>query len=272
MDPISIIGVLFGVTIVLAAAVMEGVHLDALIAPTALMIIGGGTLGATLACYSLDEMKSFLSGLREIVKKQEMTVEDVYRTLGDVALVARREGVLALENKVESLQHPLLKRGVRLMIDGTDPALLKDMMLTDLLMREEKLKVHASIMQTAGGFAPCMGIIGTVLGLFHVLGNLSNPDDLGPAIAVAFLATLYGIGFANLVLLPLGKKLQYVAKELTHLGSMITEGVLSIQAGDNPRLVQEKLLSFIDHEKWDELLGEKTSGAKEGAAAKTATA
>ena len=107
-----------------------------------------------------------------------------------------------------------------------------------------------------------MGIIGTVLGLVHVLGNLSNPDHLGPAIAVAFLATRYGSGFANLIFLPLGKKLKYVAKQVMHIGSMITEGVLAIQAGDNPRLVQEKLLSFIEHEKWEELTGEKATVGK----------
>jgi chemotaxis protein MotA len=266
MDPISFIGIVIGLFMVLGGAILEGLHLDALIAPTAFMIVVGGTAGATLTCYSLDEVKAFIRDIMAPFKKSEMTAEEVYRTLGEIATVARREGVLALESRVEQIHHPLLKRGIRLMIDGTDPALLKDMLLTDLLLVEEKLKTHASVYQTAGGFAPCMGIIGTVLGLVHVMGNLSNPDSLGPAIAVAFMATLYGVGVANIVALPLCKKLQFIAKEETHLGTMITEGVLSIQAGDIPRLVQEKLLSFIEHEKWEELTGEKA------AVGKTATA
>jgi chemotaxis protein MotA len=257
MDPISLIGIVFGIFMVLFAAVVEGLHLGSLMSPTAFMIISGGTTGATIACYSMEEIKSFIGGVGAAFKKPSMTVEEIYKILGEIATVARREGVLALESRAEQISHPLLKRGIRLMIDGTDPALLKDMMLTDLLMSEEKLKMHASVCATAGGFAPCMGIIGTVLGLVHVLGNLSNPDELGPAIAVAFLATLYGIGFANLIFLPLGKKIQFVAKQVMHIGSMITEGVLAIQAGDNPRLVQEKLLSFIEHEKWDALTSEK---------------
>ncbi len=262
MDPTTLIGITFGVFIVLFAAVLEGVHLEALVEPTAFLIIAGGTAGATMACYSFDEIKSSIGGIGAAFKKPPMSVEEIYKILGEVAIVARREGVLALESRATQITHPLLKRGLRLMIDGTDPALLKDMMLTDLLMSEEKLKTHAGVCSTAGGFAPCMGIIGTVLGLIHVLGNLSNPDDLGAGIAVAFLATLYGIGAANLIFLPLGKKLQFVSKQVMHIGSMITEGVLAIQAGDNPRLVQEKLLSFIERDKWEELTGEKAAVGK----------
>jgi chemotaxis protein MotA len=262
MDPISFIGIVVGVFMVLGGAIIEGLHVEALIAPTAFMIVVGGTIGATMTCYSLDEIKAFIRDIMAPFKKPEMTDEEIYRTLGEIATVARREGVLALESRVEQIHQPLLKRGIRLMIDGTDPALLKDMLLTDLLLSEEKMKTHASVYQTAGGFSPCMGIIGTVLGLVHVMGNLSDPDGLGPAIAVAFMATLYGVGTANLVMLPLCKKLQFNAKEEAHLGSMITEGILAIQAGDNPRLVQEKLLSFIEREKWEDLTNEKAAVGK----------
>jgi len=133
---------------------------------------------------------------------------------------------------------------------------------SELVTMDEKAKTQAGILQSAGGFAPTMGIIGTVIGLVNVLGSLSNPDDLGPLIATAFLATLYGIASANILFLPLGKKLLYVTKQDTQMGLLIIEGLISIQSGDNPRMVQEKLLSLIDESEWDLLRARQTAAAK----------
>jgi len=262
MDPISIVAIVFGIGSILMAAILEGTSIGSLIAPTAFMIIAGGTLGATMACFSLSEVLGLLSTLPKIVKKPSCTPEDVYLAFGEMATLARREGLLVLEHHEVNVNSPLLKRGIRLLVDGVEAGALKDILIEQIVTQESKIKTHASILAAAGGFAPTMGIIGTVLGLVMVLGNLSNADELGPAIAVAFLATLYGISSANLIFLPLGKKLAYTAKIEATLGLMIVEGVLSIQAGDNPRMVQEKLLSLIDEKRWPLLQAQQAADVK----------
>jgi len=263
MDPISVIGILLGFTAVLGGALMEGTHLSALVAPTAAIIIAGGTTGATITCYSFGEVLALLSTLKLVVLKSTCSVGELFTTFGELATLARRDGLLVLENHPIKINNVMLKRGIKLLVDGTEPSLLKDLLITELTTVETKLKSQASILATAGGFAPTMGIIGTVMGLIHVLGNLSDPSKLGPAISVAFLATLYGIGLANLILLPLGKKLTFVAKEETQMGLIIIEGLIAIQSGDNPRVVQEKLLSFIDEKDWDELRSRQVKAQKE---------
>lgn len=250
MDPISLLAIVFAVASILSAALIEGTKLSALMAPTAMMIITGGTLGATATCYSLEELLKLFSTFPRVLKKPSCTPIDIYEAFGEMANLARREGLLVLEHHPIKVDSPLLKRGIRLLVDGMEAGALKDILIEQIVTEEQKMKVQASILATAGGFAPTMGIIGTVLGLVMVLGNLENADELGPSIAVAFLATLYGISSANLLFLPLGKKMQFVAKIEATLGLMIVEGVLSIQAGDNPRMVQEKLMSLIDSSKW----------------------
>ena len=245
--------ILFGVVGILAAALLEGGHLSALVAPTALMIIVTGSIGATCACYSLKEVLGIFSVTVKAFKKPSIEMSEIFDFFGQVATVARRDGLLALESYPIKVDNVLLKRGIRLLVDGTDPHLLKDLLVTQLAMAEQKTKFYAGMWGGAGGFAPTMGIIGTVLGLVHVLGNLSDAAKLGPAISVAFLATLYGIGGANLICLPIGKKLGNVAKAETQIGLIIIEGIVSIQVGDNPRMVQEKLLSYIDEKQWDAL-------------------
>jgi chemotaxis protein MotA len=136
------------------------------------------------------------------------------------------------------------------------------MFISEIVTQEAKAKMQASIYQTAGGFAPTMGIIGTVMGLVHVLGNLSDPDSLGHSIAGAFLATLYGIAVANLLFLPLAKKLQYRAHQEVEIGMMIVEALVSIQSGDSPRMVQEKLISLIEQEKREHLPTYQKAGAE----------
>jgi chemotaxis protein MotA len=253
MDPITIIGIVGGLIAVLASAMWEGTKLGALLNPSAALIILGGTTGATMACYSFAELKMLFGSLKLIIAKSSADVGDIFSTFGELATLARRDGLLVLENYPIKINSPILKRGIKLLVDGTEPNLLKDLLSTELATLEQKIKGQAGVFQTAGGFSPTMGIIGTVMGLVNVLGNLEDPGELGPAISVAFLATLYGIGFANLVLLPLGKKLTFVAKQETQAGLLIIEGLIAIQSGDNPRVVQEKLLSFIDEKDWEPL-------------------
>ena len=242
MDPISIIGIVLAVVACLVCALWEGTSPLALINLPAMVIIAGGTTGATITCFTTEELRKLFSSIRNAFIKRPYTIEDIFETFGELATLARRDGLLVLEHHPINIDSTLLKRGVRLVVDGTEPNLLKELLGGELATSEEKAKMQASILAAAGGFAPTMGIIGTVMGLVNVLGSLENPDELGPLIAGAFLATLYGIASANIFFLPLGKKLSFVAKEDTQAGLLIIEGLISIQSGDNPRMVQEKLL------------------------------
>jgi chemotaxis protein MotA len=245
MDPITIIGILGGFSAILLSAVLEGTHLGALFHPAAMLLIAGGTLGATSACFSMSEMLGLIKSTMETIKKPSSHPKELFEAFSEMATVARREGVLALEQLSTRYSNDFLRRGIQLLVDGTSPELLKDILTSALATEETKLKTQASIYAAAGGFAPTMGIIGTVIGLVHVLGNLSEPEKLGHSIAGAFLATLYGIGLANLVLLPLGKKIGFRAHQEVELGFIAIEGLISIQSGDNPRTVQQKILALI---------------------------
>jgi chemotaxis protein MotA len=240
----------------------EGTHLTALLSPTAGLIIIGGTGGATVACYSIREVKELVSATRQAFKKPPVDMMQVIDVFVELATLVRREGLLMLENYPIKIQHPMLKRGLQLMVDGTEPTMLKDMLATQIAVAEHEAKTMASIWQTAGGFAPTMGIIGTVMGLVHVLGNLENPAALGPAISVAFLATLYGISTANLVFLPLAKKMGFVAKQNAQVSELVVEGITSIQTGENPRIIEERLLSYLDDHQC-KLVRAKRAAAKE---------
>ncbi len=253
MDPISIIGIVGAIIAILVSAMWEGTSPLALVNFPAALIITGGTLGATCTCFTMEEVVSLFSTIKYAFVKRGYTIEQIFETFGELATLARRDGLLVLEHHPIDIDSVLLKRGVRLVVDGTEPNLLKELLTGELATMEEKFKSQASILAAAGGFAPTMGIIGTVMGLVNVLGSLENPDELGPLIATAFLATLYGIFSANVIFLPLGKKLAFYAKEETQMGLMIIEGLISIQSGDNPRMVQEKLLSLVDEGKWDML-------------------
>jgi len=159
---------------------------------------------------------------------------------------ARREGLLYLENRLPEMDDPFLKKGLQLVIDGTDPELVKNILDVEIYTIEERHHVGSSIFEVAGGYAPTMGIIGTVMGLVHVLGSISSPETLGPAIAVAFMATLYGVGSANVLWLPLATKLQNISKKEILVKQLMMEGVVSLQAGYNPVLIRERLVAYLN--------------------------
>jgi chemotaxis protein MotA len=174
--------------------------------------------------------------------------EDVSQTikmLVGFAERARREGLLALEDEAKDVDDVFLKKGIQLAIDGTDPELVRDIMQTDIAFLGTRHHAGSSFFATMGGFAPTLGVIGTVSGLVHMLANLSDPGSMGPSIAAAFIATLYGVSSANLVFLPLSNKLKHVSAEEVQVREIVMEGILSIQSGDNPRIVEEKLKAFL---------------------------
>ena len=226
--------------------ILEGGNFAQLINISALVLILGGTLGATMVSFSLEEMMA----LPKLIGKAFGGKEDDPTKVIDqiVALVekARREGLLTLQNEVKNLDDEFLIRGIELVVDGTDPHAVRSILETDIAFMEKRHRSGAGVLETAGGYAPTMGIIGTVMGLVNVLSHLNEgTEKLGGAIANAFLATFYGIFSANVFFLPLGGKLKAKSANELLRREMILEGVLSLQAGESPRIVREKLEVFL---------------------------
>jgi len=245
VDLSSIIGLVLGFAMLLIAYVEEGGQLSALVQPTAAMIVFGGTIGAVMTSFTLNDLKQVGKLFQIVFKEKKYEVNELITILCSFAEKARREGLLSLERETANIDDEFLRQGIQLVVDGTDPALVRDILETQIEFTDQRHKIGADIFESAGGYSPTMGIIGTVLGLVMVLGNLTNPDELGPSIAVAFIATLYGVAFANLAWLPIGHKLKLKSKQERFMKEIALEGVLSIQAGDNPGIVREKLRAFL---------------------------
>ena len=247
MEISTLIGLIGGIGFLIGAFVMEGGSPMALLILTAGMIVFGGTFGALCVAFPLESVLSLGKHMASTFKKVERKSPQLIEALVQLAETARREGLLALESMIEGEKgyDPMLKRGIQLVVDGTDPEFVKNLLELEVKMHDKKANEGVELLAAVGGFLPTMGVIGTVMGLVSVLSNLSNPDELGGKVAVAFVATLYGVGFANLVALPMSVKLKGKAAVEKMERLLIIEGVLSIQAGENPRLIEEKLKAFL---------------------------
>jgi len=245
VDLATILGLVLGIGAVLVSVIMEGGHLSSLVNPSAAVIVFVGTFGATMASVSLKQitglpkvtMQAFISRLPDPRAGIELLV--------DLAQKARREGVLSLERELQSMDDEFIRKGIQLVVDGSDPEVVRETMETEIAAMQERHSDGAGVFKTMGGFAPTLGIIGTVMGLIHMLGQLSEPGSMGPAIAAAFIATLYGVSSANLVYLPLAAKLQARSKAETLIREMVLEGILSLQAGGSPRALEDRLKAYL---------------------------
>jgi chemotaxis protein MotA len=245
MKAASAIGIGIAIAAILVAGMMEGVSPPALININAAIIVFGGTAGAIFAGVG---MRRFMLVPKLYVKAFTTEAADLavrVRTLVNFAERARKDGLLALEEDIESIDDAFTKKGMQLVVDGTDPDLLRDILDAEIDAMAARHKQGYSVFEKAGSLAPTIGVLGTVVSLVHVLGNLSAPETLGPMIAGAFLATLYGVGSANVVFLPVFYTLQMQSQAEVEERSLVVEGILAIQSGDNPRVVQEKLLSYV---------------------------
>jgi len=248
MDLTTLIGLLLGFGSLLGAFALEGGSMGMLLVETAAIIVFGGTFGATIISFTTEELKKIPYFLKTVFQEKNVDYASVLDSLVDTADKARREGLLSLESQLDAIENQFMSRGLQLVIDGTDPDLTRSMLEMEIEAFETGEKVGHEIFMTMGGFGPTMGIIGTVMGMVNVLANLSNPDELGPQIAVAFLATLYGIFSANILWIPFGTKIKVKTGRDVLLMEMILEGILSIQAGENPRVIREKLMTFLPAE------------------------
>jgi chemotaxis protein MotA len=245
MKASSAIGLVIGCLGIAMGATMEGSQVMAVLNPSAMLIVLVGTLGATITGTSFESIKAIPKLFKKAFSPDVLDLNARVTELVRYAEQARRDGLLALDEQLAGIEDPYTRKGLQLVVDGTDPELVADVLEAE---NDAMRKRHAWATQPfekAGGYAPTMGIIGTVFGLVHVLSNLSKPETLGPSISAAFIATLIGISSANVVYLPIAARLKQLSQQELHFRSMTLEGILAIQAGDNPRVVQEKLTAYI---------------------------
>jgi chemotaxis protein MotA len=241
----TVIGIVIGLGLVMVGFILEGGSPVMLVALSPAVIVFGGTIGATMIAAPLPVVMSVPKLVMISFRGGAAHGPHLVTRFVELAEKARREGLLALEADANLLDDPFMRKGMMLVVDGTDPELVRAIMEADIDAMAERHEAGVQVMEAMGGFAPTMGVLGTVMGLVLVLSNLAEPEELGHKIAVAFIATLYGVGIANLVFLPMAAKLKAISKEEQHERYLIMQGVLSVQAGDNPRIVRDKLDAFL---------------------------
>jgi chemotaxis protein MotA len=235
------IGIVLALVAVFGSMVMEGGNPAALIAPSSLLLVFLGTIGATVAGITMADAKKIVTVMLTAVKGKTPDPAASIQLLVGFAETARRDGLLALESSTASLSDPFLQKGIQLAIDGTDPEQLEGILSRDIDAMKARHKAGAKIFADMSGYAPTMGIIGTVLGLIHVLGSLADPTELGPLIAAAFTATLWGVLSANVIWLPIANQLKRSSQVEAQNREIIMDGILAIQAGNSPRLLEQQL-------------------------------
>lgn len=245
MDKISIGGLILGLIAIVGGQILEGGHVGSLVQPTALLIVCGGTLGAVLLQHTYPV---FMRGVRMVIWVWVPPLIDHKRVIDQISSwsqISRREGLLALETFIGRTKDPFTKRALQMLVDGADPERLRDVLDVEIDTYEEELRQGARIWEAAGGYSPTIGILGAVMGLIHVMENLTDPSKLGAGIAVAFVATIYGVGLANLVYLPIAGKLKFHIGRLVAQRVMLVDGLVGIAVGDNPRIIESRLKGYI---------------------------
>ncbi|MBX9765806.1 MAG: flagellar motor protein [Bdellovibrionales bacterium] len=246
MDFLTLIGIALGIGGIIAGQVLEGGHVGSILQFTAFLIVFGGTLGAVLIGTTRNELALAIALFKDAFQESDdQNALRVSKELIELAQIARKETILALEKKLPEVSFPFTRSVLRLMIDGVDPVVIRDVFEREIDQEEERLNAAANVYSDAGGYAPTVGIIGAVLGLIHVMENLTDTSKLGAGIAVAFVATVYGVGSANLLFFPLSKKLKKRIRDRIRIKEMSLEGAMGILQGLNPMVLDEKLSSFI---------------------------
>lgn len=253
MDIATIIGVVLALGSIVGGQALEGGHLGSILQLTAFVIVMGGTFGALFVQHPLSIVFKGFGMLSLTIGGPHHDVKGTIAKILDLANVSRKQGLLALENKMKEIKDPFFRKGVQLIVDGTDPKVVHEILEIEVEHHEEQGVLAAKVWEAAGGYAPTVGILGAVLGLIHVMENLADPSKLGGGIAVAFVATVYGVGAANLFFLPMANKIKIKLKEEAQARTVIIMGLVGLAQGENPRLLQEKLESYLPaHEKTKE--------------------
>lgn len=245
MDRLTLLGLLVALIGVMTGQILEGSNLGVLFQGTAFLIVFCGTLGAVMVQSS---GRVFLMAIKmgawAFVTPKAVGHESI-KQITEWSVLARKEGILALEARVSGISDPFLKKGVQLLVDGQSAEKIREVLEIDIHSWEQVRWQGARVWEAAAGYSPTVGIIGAVLGLMHVMQNLSEPSKLGGGIAVAFVATIYGVAFANFLFLPIANKLKVIIMQQTHMRDMVVDGLGSIASGENPRLIELKLHSYL---------------------------
>jgi len=245
MDIFALIGMVLGVGFILVGQAMEGGNVGQLLQITAAFIVLGGTSGAVVLSFPPAVLKEAVMLFKDVIMPPKVDLEGLITEIVNFATKARKEGVIALEKESVNASDPLLRFGLEIVADGTDPTLVRGMLENQVEQLENKIMGGAKVYEAFGGYSPTLGIIGAVLGLIQVMQNLSDPSKLGEGIAVAFVATIYGLMAANLYMLPCFNRIKVIYGHVFLAKNVIIEGVLAIQAGESPTLISRKLNSFI---------------------------
>lgn len=247
MDIATILGIVLSIGSIIGGQALEGGHLSSIMQLTAFIIVAGGTIGACCVQNPLSVVLKSIGSLGLVFGNTPIDTKSTIKLILDLATVSRKQGLLALEGKLKEIKDPFFKKGVQLIVDGTDPKAVHEILEIEVEHHEEAGVKAAKVWEAAGGYAPTVGILGAVLGLIHVMENLADPSKLGGGIAVAFVATVYGVGAANLFFLPLANKIKFKLKEEAGSRNVIIMGLVGLAQGENPRLLQEKLESVLPH-------------------------
>ena len=261
IDFATIGGLIVGFAGILIGNMLEGGHLSSILQPTAALIVFGGTLGATMIMFPMHVCVKAAKSFVNIFLNPPSDASSLIEEIVGYAQKARKDGIIALEKDAQTASHPFLGRALLLAVDGTDANTMRDHLELEMGQTETRGEVEAKVFESAGAFAPTIGIIGAVLGLIHVMANLSDVSKVGTGIAVAFVATIYGVAGANLLFLPAGGKMKLKHKDQIVMMEMIVEGALGIQEGVNPNVLRAKLHGFLGEE-----LKHKGGAAAAGAA------
>ncbi len=246
MEKSSVFGLIIGCLTISVGIVLKGASLSALINPAALLIIFGGTVACLLNGFPLNNIKMFPVLCKRLFTEQNLASKtDLLPLFVELSQTARREGILALESRVDDIKDPFLRTGLSMVIDGLDPEFVGDVLDADIQAMEERHRVGALIFSQAGMYAPTLGVLGAVIGLVAALGNLDDITKLGHSIAAAFIATLFGIFTGYVIWHPFANKLKVMSKREVEVKKMMVEGILSLQAGDSPTAIEAKLVVFI---------------------------
>lgn len=249
MDMRVVIGIAVAFAGILVGFIVDDGHVGAIVQGSAALIVFGGTIGAVLVGSTKTDLKLAISLFKKIFDDSyEKLPEKVYTEINQCAVLARKESILQIEKRLDSFSHPFMTSVFRFVIDGVDPKVIKKVFTDEIRQAEEKQMGGAKLFMDAGGFAPTIGIIGAVLGLIHVMGNLTDTSKLGAGIAVAFVATLYGVGSANILFIPIANKLKRIVQEEAKLKEMILAGALSVVSGYNPYIIEEQLKPYLPNE------------------------
>ncbi len=244
-DLLSLGGVTVAIVAVLLGQHLEGGSIISLLNGPAILIVVGGSIGATMLQSPLPTFVRAMTMLVWVVRPPTIRAEAQMREIIKWAQLARREGLLGLEDVVESVRDAYARKGLQLVIDGNDPEAIRETLELDAMARERRDMNAAKVIDGMGGYAPTLGILGAVMGLIQVMNNLADPAMLGQGIAVAFVATVYGVGLANLVFLPAANKLKALVREESRFKELVTVGILAIATGDNPRMVELRLQGLL---------------------------